>query len=453
MDKYIEKFIQGSQAINVVRPVTQGDLSPSRPYSEAYRLKKCMKFIPASGAATRMFKDLYAYLDAIVTTDYMKDFFLNIKRFPFYDALEKEVGYSSIETTSLEGRVAIVKALLDKGLRYGQMPKALLRVHSYGHEKRTPIEEHIYEGHHYLNPDHVDLHFTISKAHESIFKTYIEGLVQGQDKVKMTYSFQKTSTDTLAVDLDNTPFLQENGQPLYRAGGHGALIENLNDVDADIIFIKNIDNVCHQSQASKTIESKKVLASLGLEVKSQIDTFLDQLQGGQYDLQAMGSFIEETLHIKSKTPLTPLRARMFLDRPLRVCGLVKNQGQAGGGPFLVDHGDYIDLQICEKAELNLKDPRVAEIFEASAYFNPVDLVCFVKDNKGKKYDLRQYVNQDRYFISEKTYQGRPLKALEHPGLWNGGMDKWNTLFVEVSLETFNPIKTVNDLLKPGHLHT
>ena len=213
---------------------------------------------------------------------------------------------------------------------------------------------------------------------------------------------------------------------------------------------RNIDNVCHQSQVEETIASKKMLASIGMKVKEQIDCYVSDLLSGNYDLAEIKSFIEEVLNITFKQEMTEEDALRFLNRPLRVCGVVENTGEPGGGPFVVDNGDYLDLQICETSEIDMNHPEQVAILNESGYFNPVDLVCFVKDYKGDKFNLLDYVNEDRYFISEKSYEGRPLKALEHPGLWNGAMHYWNTLFVEVPLATFNPVKNVNDLLKDGH---
>lgn len=248
----------------------------------------------------------------------------------------------------------------------------------------------------------------------------------------------------------NEPFVLEDGEILYRPGGHGALIENLNDLDEDIVFIKNIDNVCHRSRVEETIESKKKLALIGIEVKEQIDGYVSDLLSDNFDLAKIRSFIEEILNITLKREMTKEDALRFLNRPLRVCGVVENTGEPGGGPFVVDNGDYLDLQICETSEIDMDNPKQVKILHGSEFFNPVDLVCFVKDHKGDKFNLLDYVNEDRYFISEKSYEGRPLKALEHPGLWNGAMHNWNTIFVEVPLATFNPVKNVNDLLKDGH---
>lgn len=447
LETMIEKFKQGSRYVKITEAVTAKHLSSINQVDDAYLDQRCLKFIPASGAATRMFKDLYQYLEDGIETDFVKTFFDQLDRFAFYSDLKPFIQ----EISENQGRqAAVIRSLLSEGLNYGNLPKALLKVHAYGQNSATPIDEHIYEGRRYAGRDEAKLFFTISQEHQELFKAYVEKALAATEDVEIAYSFQKKSTDTLAVDMDNQPFLDENGQVLYRAGGHGALIENLNDLDGDIIFIKNIDNVCHRSQVERTIESKKMLAATGFAVKQKIDAYLGDLIANRYDFAEIMDFIENTLHIKSKKTMTPEMATTFLNRPLRVCGVVKNQGEPGGGPFIVDNGDYEDLQICEMSEIDGNDPKIKALIAESQYFNPVDLVCFVTDYQGRKFDLLQFTNPDRYFISEKSYHGRPLKALEHPGLWNGAMHHWNTLFVEVPLETFNPIKTVNDLLRSGH---
>jgi hypothetical protein len=450
MDKIIDKFKKGTQYVNIVSPVTANELTKVDLVTDDYINKKCIKFIPASGAATRMFKDLYKYLGDKVDTDFVGRFFGDLEQFAFYDGIEELIDSKKLDKETIDGRIEIISIILSNGLNYGNLPKALIKMHSYEGCSATPIDEHIYEGEQYLNKDSVGLHFTISEEHEELFKSYTEKALFGKDNVNITYSFQKKITDTLAVEMDNNPFLLENGEVLYRAGGHGALIENLNDLDADIVFIKNIDNVCHKSHVDETIDSKKMLASVGFEVKEQIDRYISDILSDDFDLDEINVFLKDTLNIVCKDVLTKESALSFLDRPLRVCGMVKNQGEPGGGPFVVDNGDHLDLQICEKSEIDLNDEEKMKILESSQFFNPVDLVCFLKDYKDEKFNLLDFVNRDRYFISEKTYKGRSLKALEHPGLWNGAMHNWNTLFVEVPLSTFNPVKTVNDLLRYGH---
>ncbi len=429
MQKQVEKFIQGKNSVNIVSSVRKEHLTDLGDYNRSNDLDT-VKFIPASGAATRMFSSLYVYLEDNVETEYIQSFFKNIQSFAFYNALKL-----SKCTTKRE----IVKTLLDN---YGNLPKALIKVHKYPNKTVTPIEEHIYEGLRYCNEN--NLHFTISKEHEELFSDYVKDF-----DMNITYSFQKESTNTIAVDLDNNPIILEDGSYLSRPGGHGALIENLNDIDTDVIFIKNIDNVCHQSIVEDTILYKKKLMDIGLNFKERIEKYINDIIKNNYNLKSIEDFIRNDLNINYKKQFTKEVALKFLNRPLRVCGVVKNQGEPGGGPFIVDNGDYTDLQIVEMSEIDLSKDR--DILEQSQYFNPVDIVCFVKDYQGNKFNLLDFINQDRYFISEKTYKGKKIKALEHPGLWNGATHHWNTLFVEVPLTTFNPIKTVNDLLRDGHL--
>lgn len=451
MEQFIRKFERGTQYVKILAPVTQGDLTDTDMISDAYLEKKCIKFIPASGAATRMFKELYGFVEDQIETSYTKYFFKRLPDFAFYGEIKPFIEDKKLDLTVLKDKLLVANMVLHEPLCYGERPKALIKMHRYDDKSTTPIDEHIFEGKKYAGKETLDLHFTISENHEDMFNTYVKEVLKDEENVHISYSFQKKSTDTLAVDLENKPFILEDGTILYRAGGHGALIENLNDLESDIIYIKNVDNVCHQSKVDDTIYAKKKLASIGYAVKTKIDDYMNALTENTIDLIEVDCFLKEVLHIDYDFPLTKERAIGFLNRPLRVCGVVKNQGEPGGGPFVVDNGDYRDLQICETAEINVKDPHNESILKASEYFNPVDLVCFVMDYRNQKFDLRNFINEKRYFISEKSYKGRPLKALEHPGLWNGAMHYWNTLFVEVPLSTFNPVKTVNDLLREGHL--
>lgn len=450
MEKFIEKFRNGTQYMNIVSAVMEKELTSVSDTTEEYLEQKCVKFIPSSGAATRMFKDLYTFLEDEKETEFIDQFFAQLENFAFYEDIKEYIEVNKLDKSATEDRVRIADNIVKSELAYGNLPKALIKMHTYENNTTTPIDEHIFEGEQYLSPDAINMHFTIAKEHEELFNQYIDEFLQDKENIHITYSFQKKETDTPAVDINNEPFYLENGEVFYRPGGHGALIENLNDLDADIVFIKNVDNICHNSRVEDTIQSKKQLASVGLKVQKQIQGYIADILSGEYNLEDINQFIQETLNIIVKTELNKDKALSLLNRPLRVCGMVKNNGEAGGGPFVVDNGDYLDLQICEKAEINLEDSEKQEIFESSEYFNPVDIVCFVKDYKGEKFELRDYTNEDRYFISEKTYQGKEIKALEHPGLWNGAMHNWNTLFVEVPLTTFNPVKTVNDLLREGH---
>lgn len=450
MEKFIEKFRNGTHYMNIVSTVTEQELTNVNKLTEEYLEQKCVKLVPASGAATRMFKDLYTFLEDEKETDFINHFFSHLEIFAFYEDIEEYIEMNKIDKNTTEGRLKIADSVVKSQLAYGNLPKALIKVHTYEESTTTPIDEHIFEGEQYLNRKSVNLHFTIAKEQEELFISYVKQALQEKNNINITYSFQKKETNTPAVDMNNDFFYLDNGEILYRPGGHGALLENLNDLDADIVFIKNIDNISHKSQAESTIESKKELASVGLEVQKQIKGYISDILTDEYNLEEIDLFIKEVLNITLKTELTKDKALVLLNRPLRVCGMVKNSGEPGGGPFVVENGDYLDLQICEKAEINLDDEEKRKIFNSSTYFNPVDIVCFVKDYRDEKFNLLNYSNKDRYFISEKTYQGRDIKALEHPGLWNGAMHNWNTLFVEVPLETFNPIKTVNDLLREGH---
>lgn len=450
MNQSMERFKKGVQYVDIASAVTKNELTQVDDVSDEYLTYDNLKFIPASGAATRMFRNLYAYLDDQVNTDFINHFFDNLEVFAFYEELAERVGMENLDKNKDEDRLYIIKNLLNNQMNYGSLPKALIKFHRYEEGVTTPIDEHIFEGENYLDSDNVNLHFTIAPEDEDLFNDYVEKTLDGKENIEISYSFQKDKTDTMAVDMNNEPFLLENGEVLYRPGGHGALLDNLNDLDGDLIFIKNVDNVSHRSRAEETIESKKMLASVGLEVKHQLDQHIEDLLADDYDLAEVEKFIRETLNIQPKNELTIDQALAFLNRPLRVCGMVENSGDPGGGPYVVDNGDYLDLQICEKNEIDLGDEEKVKILNDSAYFNPVDIVCFVKDHKGDKFNLLDYANEDRYFISEKTHEGKALKALEHPGLWNGGMHNWNTLFVEVPVSTFNPVKNVNDLLRDGH---
>lgn len=446
----MEKFKKGVQYVNIVSAVTKKELTSFNGSNNKLAGLSKVKFIPASGAATRMFKDLYAYLENRENTEFVEHFFKHLESFAFYDTLSKHIDFDQVDKEKVQDRIQIINVLLNDEMDYGRKPKALLEFHQYVDRTTTPIDEHIFEGEHYLDTNKVNLHFTISVEDEERFNEYVKKAITGKEHVHISYSLQKEKTKTVAANMHNEPFTRENGEVLYRPGGHGALLENLNDLEEDIIFIKNIDNVSHQSQAKEDMKLKNQLAGIGLEVKLKIDQYIQDILSNEYDLNEVTTFIQETLNITFKGDMTSKTALKFLNRPLRVCGMVKNEGEPGGGPYIVDNGDYLDLQICEASEIDMNDEKQINILNTSEYFNPVDLVCFTKDYKGDKFNLMDYMNDDRYFISEKSYNGQPLKALEHPGLWNGAMHNWNTLFVEVPLSSFNPVKNVNDLLKKGH---
>jgi glycerol-3-phosphate responsive antiterminator len=444
---------------------------------ESYRQKEgvnIVKFVPASGAASRMFKDLYEFLESdseAPQKSSVKEFFSQIEKFAFYEELNKAClkneGATIAELIKNNKLKAVVEnLLLEKGLNYGFLPKGLLLFHSYPDEKRTPVQEHLVEGALYAAnaANDVNIHFTVSHQHKALFEKHIrETLEKYQQKFNVRYhvsfSEQKSSTDTLAVDMNNRPF-RENGKLVFRPGGHGALLENLNDLFADIIFIKNIDNVVPDFFKEITVKYKKIIAGILIDVQQKCFDYLKELENNYLTedrLKEMLRFTESTLCIyhpeANSFGADTLKKYLIrkLNRPIRVCGMVKNTGEPGGGPFLTINNDgTVSPQILESSQINLNNQEDKQKMENSTHFNPVDLVCSVKNYKGEKFDLIQYVDKKTGFISIKSKNGKELKALELPGLWNGSMSDWNTVFVEVPIETFNPVKTVNDLLRPQH---
>ena len=436
--------------------------------------KNIVKFVPASGAASRMFKNLFEFLGAdyeIPTTDFEKKFFNNIQDFAFYTdlnaACEKNNGKGIEALVNESNYKPVVANLLEEaGLNYGALPKGLLKFHKYDNGARTPLEEHLVEGALYAagTTGKVNVHFTVSTEHRDLFKALVEEKVsEYAQKYNIEYSVsfseQKPSTDTIAADMENKPF-RDNGKLLFRPGGHGALIENLNDLDADIVFIKNIDNVVPDRLKDETVTYKKLIAGVLVTLQKQAFEYLELLDSGKYSheqLEEIIRFVQQDLCCR-KTDIKELEdaelviyLRNKLNRPMRVCGMVKNVGEPGGGPFLAYNPDgTISLQILESSQIDMKDEEKKAMFEKGTHFNPVDLVCAVRDYKGNKFDLVKYVDKATGFISYKSKSGKELKALELPGLWNGAMSNWNTVFVEVPLGTFNPVKTVNDLLRDQH---
>ena len=436
--------------------------------------KKIVKFVPASGAASRMFKNMFEFLGAdydVPTTDFEKKFFNNIKNFAFYadlDAACVKNNGKGIEALISEGNYkAVVANLLESaGLNYGALPKGLLKFHKYEDGVRTPLEEHLVEGALYAagKSGEVNVHFTVSTEHRELFAKLVDEKVAQYAakygvKYNISFSEQKPSTDTVAADMENKPF-RDNGKLLFRPGGHGALIENLNDLDADIVFIKNIDNVVPDRLKGDTVTYKKLLAGVLVTLQKQAFEYLQLLDSGHYrhdELENIIRFVQQQLHCR-KDDLKDMEdadlviyLRKKLNRPMRVCGMVKNVGEPGGGPFLAYNPDgTVSLQILESSQIDMNDPEKKAMFEKGTHFNPVDLVCAVRDYKGNKFNLVNYVDKATGFISYKSKGGKELKALELPGLWNGSMSDWNTIFVEVPLSTFNPVKTVNDLLREQH---
>ncbi len=483
IDEQLQRFAQGFPwlRIEAVATVENGivRLSPKQESGCIQSWKAfggtIEKFVPASGAASRMFKDLYAFVNSgrmTPETDFERAFFSNVQQFAFYPTLNKacvkRYDMNILKLMDAGRHADVARTLLEpEGLNYGGLPKGLLQFHkAAGGSVHTPVEEHLEEGAQYAADAqrNVNLHFTVSPEHRKEFERLLAQRIPLMEKVwgvtyRVTMSEQKASTDTIAVMADNTPYREEDGSLLFRPAGHGALIENLNEREADVIFVKNIDNVVPSSLRHDTTRYKKVIAGYLVQIQAHVAHFMQQLEGECTHDQLMKilEFVEKYLFTVSPktaemddTQLTDyLRGK--LNRPIRVCGMVKNEGEPGGGPYLAYNRDgSYSLQILEAAQINPEDPAAVELMKSGTHFNPVDLVCYIKDYKGKKFDLRQFVDPDTGLISEKSKGGVAIKALELPGLWNGSMSDWSTIFVEVPIETFNPVKTVNDLLRPQH---
>jgi len=436
--------------------------------------KTIVKFVPASGAASRMFKDLFEYFDSEETafeTPFLKTFFENIRKFAFYDQLQTACVKNENQridelTASGEYKKIIEHLLFIHGLNYGTLPKGLILFHRYPEGARTAMEEHLVEGSLYAcnATNQVRIHFTVSSEHRELFRQMAEEKIKKYErqlgvKYHINFSEQKPSTDTIAADSENQPF-RDNGKLTFRPGGHGALIENLNDISADVVFIKNIDNVVPDSFKPSTVHYKKLLAGVLIHYQQKMFEYLRRIDSGKYEhseLVEMLYFLQNELCIKNpETKMLEdaelaLYIKSKLNRPLRVCGMVRNQGEPGGGPFLTVNSDAtISPQILESSQIDLKNPEMKQLYEQGTHFNPVDLVCALRNYKDEKFDLTRYIDKNTGFISLKSKNGKELKALELPGLWNGSMSDWNTVFVEVPIETFNPVKTVNDLLRREH---
>ena len=436
--------------------------------------KDIVKFVPASGAASRMFKDMFAFLDApydVPTTDFEKTFFKGIKQFAFYNALDakcRETSGKGIDELIAAGdyKAVVAGMLRPQGLNYGQLPKGLLLFHNYENGPRTPLEEHLVEGALYAaSGGRANIHFTVSHEHARLFQEKVEEKKDAYARkfnveYDVTFSEQKPSTDTIAANPDNTPFRNDDGSLLFRPGGHGALIENLNDIRADVVFIKNIDNVVPDSLKADTVEYKQLIGGILVGVQQKAFRYAQLLDEGNADsalLEEIRLFVENDLCCKNPAAaeLSPEELvaylREKLNRPIRVCGVVRNVGEPGGGPFLAYNSDgTVSLQILESSQIDKNNAQYLAMFTGGTHFNPVDLVCAVKNYKGEPYNLPDFVDKTTGFISSKSKNGRELRALELPGLWNGAMSNWSTIFVEVPLTTFNPVKTVNDLLRPQH---
>ena len=477
VEEQVERFKKGFPWMKIVAPATpekgiqvldDAAAEAACKYYEGAKIKGKCKFVPASGAASRMFKDLFSGLDALKAGKELADdapaakFVDKIAEFAFYTP---EL-FGEVTCKYLEYRKDVLaKTLTDEGLGYGAKPKGVLKFHKYTDgEIRTAFAEHLVEAQNYMRNEDgsANLVVTISPEHQHLFEeAYAEVKAAYEAKYGVKYdicfTFQDKATDTVAVDVENKPFRTETDSLLFRPAGHGALIYNLNNIKDEVVSIKNIDNVANERLLPETAKWKKVLLGKALELRDTLHGYLRQL-----DVEAtpalcdeIEAFLENTLCVTLpasadfEARVAAIRAK--LDRPVRVAGMVKNQGEPGGGPFIIAEKDgSTSLQVLESVQINMSDEHAKNALASATHFNPVDIVCCLHNYKGESFDLLKYVDEDAGFISSKSYQGRELKALELPGLWNGAMSNWNTLFVEVPLETFNPVKVVLDLLRPAH---
>ena len=453
-------------------------------HKEAAGAGRLIKFVPASGAASRMFQKLQSVLNQFndFTLDDLKknsaansdsksviEFLINLPKFAFYNDLKTILNVDDLGIKELidKSPAVILEAILfDKGLNYSSKPKGAIKFHKYGAENRTAFEEQIYEALHYISDKigTVKIHFTISEEHTDIFKTIVDNLKSkslSDHKVEAAFSYQKKSTDTIAVDLENRLIFDKSGKLAQRPGGHGALLANLNDLNADIVVIKNIDNLSTENLAEDTFLYKKLLTGYLVKIQKQVFDLLNSLYKKDFStkrFEEMMELTEKELCITKPSEFENWSAEQKhnylydkLNRPIRVCGMVKNQGEPGGGPFWIKNEDgSLSLQIIEQAQINMNYENQKNIFRQSTHFNPVDLICGVKDYKGNNFDLHNFIDHKSGIITKKSKDGIELKALELPGLWNGSMADWITIFIEVPINTFNPVKEVNDLLKPMH---
>jgi hypothetical protein len=494
LEKQLENFRNGFPYIKLLRPAIQGDgiicfddLQKKEfihIYEEQAPTLRVIKFVPASGAASRMFQHLFEFRKQLASgsgiprnfnsdTDFnsVNNFLMNIHKFPFYNDLHDLIlkeGKKADSLTEKDYHNILDYLLGEEGLNYSNLPKALLAFHNYQESPRTALEEHLVEALHYTKDNHsvARIHFTLSPEHINKFEEKIREVKEKYEsqfhgRLEIGYSIQKSSTDIIAVDEHNEPFRNSDGTLHFRPAGHGALLSNLNDLDADIIFIKNIDNIVPDKHKAPTYESKKLIGGYLLFIRLKIYHFLKKAETGditESEINEIVSFV-----VKQKLIFLPEDFKKFnitqkskilaqkLNRPIRVCGMVRNVGEPGGGPFWVSDKDGgASLQIIESSQVDMKDLTQATIFRSATHFNPVDLVCCTIDYKGKPFNLTDFIDRSTGFISMKSSGGRTLKAQELPGLWNGSMAGWITLFVELPLITFNPVKTINDLLRDEH---
>lgn len=457
VEEQVENFRRGFPFLKVVRAASPGDgvlvldgaevdAAVAR-YDAAVAGLRVVKFVPASGAATRMFKELFEFVNEGKRGKGIDVLLENIERFAFWPELR------AVLPPEADDR-ATVDAIVNEGLNYGHKPKGLVTFHAYPDGARKAVEEHLVEGAAYAASNGVvRLHFTVSPEHMEAFRTLLAEKVPQYEarygvRYDISFSVQKPATDTVAVNPDNTLFRQEDGSLLFRPAGHGALIENLNEIDADLIFIKNIDNVTTDARRGDTVRYKKALAGVLIDLQREAFDCLRVIDAGTADLDAVARFVETRLCVMLPESYDAALLRAVLDRPIRVCGMVRNEGEPGGGPFWVANPDGTEsLQIAESSQIA---PADLPLMKSATHFNPVDLVCGVHDAQGGHFDLRRYVDPATGFISSKSSSGRELRAQELPGLWNGSMARWNTVFVDVPVSTFSPVKVVQDLLRPQH---
>ncbi len=471
----IDHFKSGFPWMKIVGPATPvrgikvldaPEVKAAVAYYKQAEVKGKSKFVPASGAASRMFKDMFSGLATLEGGEDLKadapgaKLAARIKDFAFYTP---EL-FGEPEDSAAYRKDVLAKLLKEEGLAYGSKPKGVLKFHRYPEEVRTAIAEHLVEAQEYMrNADgSCNITVTISPEHQSLFEEAIGAIKDAFEKrygvrYNIHFTFQDKATDTIAVDPDNKPFRKADGSLLFRPAGHGALIHNLNKVEDELVSIKNIDNVSHEKLLPVTAEYKQVLMGVALQLRDKIFAYLKKLdQDPSVQLcNEIENFLDKELCIQ--LPLAHSEAervqmlRAKLNRPIRVCGMVRNEGEPGGGPYIIAGKDgCTSLQILESVQINKDDAGAMQAMSKATHFNPVDLVCCLNDYKGEHFDLLQYVDPEAGFISSKSFEGRELKALELPGLWNGAMSDWNTLFVEVPIETFNPVKVVLDLLRPAH---
>lgn len=457
VERQIDNFRNGFPSLPVVRAASGGDgvrqlteeelHNAEELYNSRAKEIKTIKFVPASGAATRMFKELFEYVNDDKRTPGIDKLITNLEKFSFFAELAK---YLKPQIDDKD----VVRNIIIDGLGYGSKPKGLVTFHAYKEGARKPVEEHLVEAALYASDgERAAIHFTVSPEHKAGFLALLEERQSYYEKkygIKYDVSFseQSPATDTIAVNPDNTPFRNEDGSLLFRPAGHGALIANLDRLDADIIFVKNIDNVTTDERKGDTITYKRVLAGELLRLQERSFELLRAIKRGEDRFEEAKAFLQSELCCKLPNNASKELIINTLDRPIRVCGMVKNEGEPGGGPFWVgDEYGREQLQIAESSQIAKED---MHLMKEATHFNPVDLVCGVKRYDGTKYDLTKYTDPKTGFISSKSAGGRELRAQELPGLWNGAMANWNTIFVEVPISTFSPVKVVQDLLRPEH---